>query len=199
MGYEAMIPSFARRVLATDVRGYSLLLACSGIGATCGALAVASLGGLRRRELLVLGGLVLFAGALALSAIVPSWVSRVLPGPARLVAASACLFGAGLGAVVFYSSTQTLIQSAVPDHLRGRIMGIWMIVYSGSVSLGAFGTGRVAQSRGVLFAIGLSACLCLAIALAAFASGWLVQPTDPAEHGDEPNPGVGTEEEARHD
>ena len=45
----------------------------------------------------------------------------------------------------------TVIQFAVPDHLRGRIMGIWMIVYSGSVPLGALWTGRAAQSWGVGF------------------------------------------------
>ena len=51
----------------------------------------------------------------------------------------------------------TLIQLAAPDHLRGRIMGIWMIVYSGSVPFGALWTGRVAQSWGVSFVMGLSA------------------------------------------
>ena len=59
----------------------------------------------------------------------------------RLVAASTCLLGAGFGAVLFYSSSMTLIQLAAPDHLRGRIMGIWMIVYSGSVPFGASGPG----------------------------------------------------------
>jgi MFS family permease len=53
--------------------------------------------------------------------------------------AALCLCGTGFGAIVFYSSTQTLIQTSVPDHLRGRIMGVWMLVYSGSVRWGPSG------------------------------------------------------------
>jgi len=165
MGYDAMIPAYARRIVQTNVQGYSLLLACSGIGATFGALTVASLGGLRRRELLVLGGLTLFATSLACAAILPPLVGHLWPGPARLVLAAGCLLGIGFGAVMFYSSTQTLIQSAVPDHLRGRVMGVWMIVYSGSVPLGALWTGRLALNVGVTRVMGLSAGLCLVIGL----------------------------------
>ena len=50
MGYEAMIPAYAARVVHTGVRGYSVLLACGGVGATAGALVVASLGGLRKKK-----------------------------------------------------------------------------------------------------------------------------------------------------
>ena len=66
----------------------------------------------------------------------------------RLAAASVCLLGAGFGAVVFYASAQTIIQLDSPDHLRGRIMGIWMIVFSGSVPLGALWTGQAAAVLG---------------------------------------------------
>ena len=52
------------------------------------------------------------------------------------------------GAVVFYAATQTLIQDAVPDHLRGRVMGIWMVAFSGSVPLGSLWTGLVAHGWG---------------------------------------------------
>jgi len=81
-----------------------------------------------------------------------------------------------VGAVFVYSSSMMLIQLAVPDHLRGRVMGIWMIVYSGSVPLGALWTGRVAQSWGVAFAMGLSAMLCVLAALFVMATGVLASP-----------------------
>jgi MFS family permease len=173
MGYEAMVPAYARTVVHTGVYGYSVILACGGIGATVGAFVVASLGGLRRKERLTIAGMVLFGGCLAASALVPSLVSTSPASSARLVAASTCLLGAGFGAVLFYSSSMTLIQLAAPDHLRGRIMGIWMIVYSGSVPFGALWTGRVAQSWGVSFVMGLSAALCVAVGLLVWASGVL--------------------------
>ena len=56
MGYAALTPAYAHRVVGVGARGFSVLLASGGLGATVGALAVASLGGVRRRERLVLGG-----------------------------------------------------------------------------------------------------------------------------------------------
>jgi MFS family permease len=173
MGYEAMVPAYARRVVETGVYGYSVLLACGGIGATVGAFVVASLGGLRRKERLTIAGMVIFGGCLAGAALLPSFLPPNAIGSARLLAASGCLLGAGFGAVFFYSSSMTLIQLAVPDRLRGRVMGIWMIVYSGSVPLGALWTGRVAQSWGVAFVMGLSAVLCVVVAFFVWASGVL--------------------------
>ena len=55
-------------------------------------------------------------------------------------------------------------------------MGIWMIMYSGSVPLGALWTGRAAQSWGIAFVIGLSAALCVLMAVCAAASGVLATP-----------------------
>jgi MFS family permease len=176
MGYDAMVPAYARRVVQTDVRGYSVLLSCSGVGATGGALALASLGGVKRKEGLVVAGLTLFAGFLAASAMLPTLVASQWPGPARLVVAAVCLLGVGFGAVFFYSAAQIVIQASVPDELRGRIMGIWMVVYSGSVPLGALWTGRVALARGVTFVMGLSAALCVIVVAVILTAGIFTRP-----------------------
>ncbi len=139
MGYEAMIPAYARRVVHTEVGGYSMLLACAGVGATLGALLVAALGGLRRKDRLTIAGMLIFGALLAAAAVLPSWLPEGEASWGRLPAASLFLLCAGFGAALFYASSMTLIQLAAPDHLRGRIMGIWMIVYSGSVPLGRSG------------------------------------------------------------
>jgi len=186
MGYEAMVPAYARRVVDTGVYGYSVLLATSGIGATIGAFVVASLGGLRRKERLTIVGMLLFGACLAGAAVSPSYFPPAAASSSRLVAAAVCLLGAGFGAVLFYSSSMTLIQLAAPDHLRGRVMGIWMIVYSGSVPLGALWTGRAAQSWGVSFVMGFSAVLCMVVGLVIWSSGVLapVQPILAPPSGD---------------
>ncbi|WP_422927061.1 MFS transporter [Singulisphaera sp. PoT] len=170
MGYDAMIPAFAKRVVHTDVGGYGVLLSSSGVGATLGAFAVAWLGGFRRKEKLLVGGLLLFAGSLAAAAALPTLAPMSWPRGARVGLASICLFGIGFGAVVFYSAMQMLIQVSVPDHLRGRVMGIWMIAFSGSVPLGSLWTGKLASSWGLPSTIGLSAVLCvfMAVGLAAW-------------------------------
>ena len=59
-------------------------------------------------------------------------------------------------------------------------MGIWMIIYSGSVPLGALWTGRFAQGRGVSTVMLLSAGLCTLVAVAGVLGGLLGGP-EPAE------------------
>jgi MFS family permease len=176
MGYDAMIAAYAQRVVATGVEGYSMLLAFSGVGATAGALMIAKLSGVHRKERLTIAGMLLFSLFLAAAAILPLVVGPGWSSAFRLLAASFCLFGAGFGAVLFYSSSMMVIQLAVPDRLRGRIMGIWMIVFSGSVPLGAFWTGRAAQTWGVAPVIGFSSGLCMITALLVWASGVLAPP-----------------------
>ena len=176
MGYEAMVPAYARRVVQTGVGGYSVLLASGGVGATIGAFVVASLGGLHRKERLTIAGLIIFGASIAAAAILPGRVLNGSTGGPSLAAAAGCLLAAGFGAVLFYSSSMMLIQLAAPDQLRGRIMGIWMIVYSGSVPLGALWTGRAAQSWGVGPVLEFSALVCVAVGVLVWATGVLDPP-----------------------
>lgn len=164
MGYSALAAAYARRTIGTQAGGYSSLLACAGIGATIGALIVASRSGGKRPDRVLLMGLGLFALALAGSAILP-----ILAGPlgswARIIVASACLMGVGFGAVIFYASAQMMIQHLVPDELRGRVMGVWMIAYSGSVPIGCLWAGELAARTNVPAVMLLSAALCCAMVI----------------------------------
>ena len=173
MGYDAMVPAYTRRIVKAGISGYSLLMACGGIGATLGAFFVASLGKHGRRDRWVIFGMLIFAFFLAGAALIPAWLGSAGTSQVRLRAASVCLLGAGFGAVVFYASAQTIIQLESPDHLRGRIMGIWMIAFSGSVPIGALWTGRAAVRFGVDVVMAFSAGLCVVVGLVVLASGVL--------------------------
>ena len=172
-GYVALVPAYARLVVHTGPLGYSLLLACGGLGATAGALVVAAFADRHSRESLVHGGATLLAVSLLAAATLPAAIGGAWSPRVALPVAASCLLGAGLGASVFYASAQTLIQSAVPDELRGRIMGLWMIAYSGPVALGALWAGCAAQRWGVAPALGASALLCASAALVMYLGGTL--------------------------
>jgi predicted MFS family arabinose efflux permease len=184
MGYEAMVPAYARKVIHTDVEGYSLLLAFSGIGATFGAFAVAWRGGARRKERVAILGLLIFAASIGGGALLPTLLPPSWAHWTRLALGSFCMLGAGFGAALFYASAQTLVQLASPDRLRGRIMGIWMIIYSGSVPLGALWTGRAAQSFGIATVMGFSAVLCMVVGIVVLATGVLSAEPHPSRSGD---------------
>jgi MFS family permease len=177
MGYMALAPAYASKVLHARTFGYSMLLCCGGAGATIGALVVASLGGMSHRERLVPAGMVLFGGSLAVAGWLPPLLVRHGLPTVGLMAASGCLLAAGFGALVFYAATQTLIQTSVPDDLRGRIMGVWMIVYSASVPLGSLWAGLLGQGGGVALVMEVSAALCVATAVFVVASGLLCLPS----------------------
>ncbi|MDG3003001.1 MFS transporter [Paludisphaera mucosa] len=162
MGYEAMMPVFSRTILGFDIGGYTVLLASGGAGATLGALTVARMGDGVRKERMVAYGILCFASFLLAASFLPYWSPRGWPPLIRLGCGVVCLFGAWFGAAFFYSSTQTLIQLAIPAALRGRIMGVWMVVFSGSVPLGALWTGRAASLWGICPVMTFSALVCLA-------------------------------------
>lgn len=137
--YLTMMPVFARDVLHRGAGGYGALTASVGIGAVLGALAVALYSArIRARgRLMLMGGtafgilLILFAGSRSLA------LSMVLLGLA------------GCAMIVNNSITNTLLQMAAPDHLRGRIMGFYSFVFVGMAPFGAFLFGVVAEHTGV--------------------------------------------------
>jgi MFS family permease len=171
-GFNALGPSYAQRWIGTGTGGFSLLLAMGGIGATLGALVVASFSRTERRDRFVLAGIFGFAASMSAAIWVPPWFGG-FGSSARLIVGSLFMMGTGVGAIVFFAATQTTIQVAVPETLRGRIMGIWMIVYSGSVPLGCLWAGELAQAIGVDIAMNLAAGLTASLGLVAGLTGML--------------------------
>ena len=46
------------------------------------------------------------------------------------------------------NNSNALIQSRVPDNLRGRVMGVYALVFNGFIPLGALLAGGIAQKLG---------------------------------------------------
>jgi len=137
--YIAMMPVFARDVLHRGAAGYGALTSSIGIGAVIGALGIAlSATRLRARGRLMLVGGTAFGILLILFS-----ASRVLALSMVLLALAGCAM------IVNNSITNTLLQTAAPDHLRGRIMGFYSFVFVGMAPFGAFLFGLVAEHVGV--------------------------------------------------
>jgi MFS family permease len=172
--YVALIPAYARDVLGLKEVGYGALLAANGAGALVGALYVAGRGDRRRPRRQVFGGLWLFSVALAAFALVHQpWLSGV----------TLALSGAGL--ITFLSTANTQIQLIVPDALRGRVMGVWGLVFGGGLPLGSFLLGALAQKLGVPAALALGAAACLVVSVVVFLNlpAHPLRPAPPAESG----------------
>ena len=120
------LPIFARDIFHGGVGRYSTMMAFSGAGAVAGALVVAWLGRFKHMGLTLLlvqltFGLLIVA--FALSRIV--WLSYLL------------LFFTGAALLIVFSMTASLVQLIVPDHLRGRVVSIYMVAFRGGMPLGS--------------------------------------------------------------
>ena len=128
------LPLFAQDVLHGDVRLYTQLMACAGIGAVAGALVVAWLGRFAHmgRTLLILQ--VAFGTVVVLFASTRLfWLNGVL------------LFGAGACMVMVFSMLSSLVQLNAPNEMRGRVMSIYMVAFRGGMPLGSLVGGWIAN------------------------------------------------------
>ena len=128
------LPIFARDIFQGDVARYSEMMAYSGAGAVCGALVVAWLGHFPRMGLTLLAVQAVFGvlvTAFAISRV--GWLSNVL------------LFLDGAALIVVFSMTASLVQLLVPDHMRGRVVSIYMVAFRGGMPLGSLWGGYAAS------------------------------------------------------
>ncbi len=137
-GYSALMPAFAQDVLNSGPTGLGLLSAAVGVGALIGALTVASLDQFQHKGMLLTLGNLFFPAMVLLFA-----TSRNFP------LSMLCLVGVGLGFMVQNAMTNTLIQLAVPDELRGRVMSVYMLVFQGFFPLGSLMAGTIAEHFGI--------------------------------------------------
>jgi predicted MFS family arabinose efflux permease len=82
------------------------------------------------------------------------------------------LLGVGWGFMMITNNSQAIVQSLVPDALRGRVMGVYTLVFFGSMPIGSLLAGSVAQWIGEPVTVMLGASLLLVLAIAA----WLFLP-----------------------
>jgi sugar phosphate permease len=80
--------------------------------------------------------------------------------------------------LLYFSTTNTLIQTSVADEMRGRVMGIWALVFGGMMPLGGLEAGLLSHWLGVRRAIAVGAVVCGGAALVTW---WLVRRTPTAE------------------
>ncbi|MCW5850403.1 MAG: MFS transporter [Anaerolineae bacterium] len=154
MSYNTLMPVWAGDVLKIGVTGYGWLMTAIGVGAVIAGLALASLGNFRAKGALLTIGSLVFPLSLLVMAF-----SRWLP--LTLLA----LVIVGWGTVSQGALTNTLIQSTVPDELRGRVLSIFLLTFFGFMPLGSLVAGFVAERFSPPTAIILGAAVTLAFAL----------------------------------
>ena len=158
--FNVFVPLFARDALGAGATEFGFLMSAVGFGAVTGALALATLGG-RRAPLaaIVTAAAIACAGLLALAPV------------DRFAAALPLLFVAGFGGIIAMASCNTTLQLGAPDELRGRVMGLYALMFGGSTPIGSFLVGSLAEVAGVRAALAAAGATGL-VALAAISLWW---------------------------
>jgi len=137
-GFIEMLPGFADAVFHRGPQGLAWLVATTGLGAMVGGVWMVLRSGLEGLTgLLVTHMLMLSVALLAFTATTEFWLA--LP----------CLFVAGAGLVVTGVSAQTLVQSAVDPAMRGRIMGLYGMIFRGGPALNSLLIGLLSSQFGL--------------------------------------------------
>lgn len=136
--FTVYVPLVARDRLHLGAEGFGFLMAGLGVGAVAGSLIVAGLGA-REPPVPVLFGAAAMAcvGLLLLSAATRFW-------PAVMA-----LFVAGFFGLIVTAGSSSVLQFTTPDALRGRIMGLYTLIWGGAFPIGAFMVGSISEQWGV--------------------------------------------------
>jgi MFS family permease len=146
--FTVMLPLVTRYVLDSGEVALGFMTGAVGLGALISALLLASRSVASKTTLFVGGAAFgVLLGAVAISQVL--WLTLVL------------LLLLGLANTAFASTANTTLQLATPDHLRGRVMSLYMLLFAGSTPIGGYLTGVMAEAWGVRAAIGIEAALCL--------------------------------------
>lgn len=132
-----LMPAWATTVLGGDVKTNGLLLSSRGVGSLAGVLMIASLGSrVTKGKIWAIGGIVMPMAVFALG------LFRVLPMSLIMMV----ILGWSLMAVV--NITNALVQTHVPDDLRGRVMGVYILIFQGGAPIGSLLIGWLADVFG---------------------------------------------------
>ncbi len=155
MPYYVLIPVFAKEVLGGGAGSYGALMSAAGVGAVLGSLCAASSWASTRKGKLLTAGSMTFPVLLIAFAL------------SRNYALSTVLLAAvGFAFVLQNAPANSLIQTLVPDRLRGRVMALYVALLLGLMRVGGLLAGFLAHALSAPVALAITAAASLAGSLA---------------------------------
>ena len=152
--YVMLMPVFARDILHVGAKGLGALLAATGAGALAGGLVLAAIGDRFRRGRVMLGGSLGFCAAIFAFSLSRSFALSL--GLLALV---------GFTMILNNANANALLQSIVPNRLRGRVMSVYIFMFVGTAPLGALQAGAVSKWIGAPGELQMGAVMLAAILL----------------------------------
>ncbi len=147
--YTVLLPIFADRILNIGAVGLGNLMMSFGIGAFISAIIVASTEGNIRPSSFIYTGIALFVVGVSMFA-----------SSTNVAVSIYSLVFVGMGLIMFISTANASIQLGAPDAMRGRVMGLYLLIFQGLAPFGHLGMGWVANVIGARPAVVTGAAIC---------------------------------------
>ena len=157
--YTVLMPIFAGEILHGGPHTFGFLMTAAGFGALIGAVWLAS-----RPSVVGLSRMIPVAAALFGCGLMGFASSRILP------LSLLCLVVSGFGMMVQSASSNTVLQTIVPDDKRGRTMSFFLMAYLGAAPIGSLVAGALSGLIGAPLTLFIGGAACLGGAVW-FASG----------------------------
>src|SRR3989344_1537783 len=123
--YATLMPVIAEKIFKVGPQGLGSLLSAAGAGSLVGAVFTSAMSKFKTKGYLVLFGIIVSSVNLILFALNDNFlIAHVL------------LFVAGFGLLTQVATVNTLIQIASPQHMRARIMGVYLTMFIGIIPCG---------------------------------------------------------------
>ena len=147
--FHVLVPLLAADTLHVGPEGFGFLSAAFGLGALVGALAAATFRSASWR-LFSVGTASFGVLALLLAPVQDAYLAGLL------------LVGVGVSFTLFTANANALVQLASPDHLRGRLIGIYLFAFLGLAPVGGLLAGWLADIGGTSLAFAVAGTTSLA-------------------------------------
>ena len=166
---RALMPAIGVLMIGGGEATVGILLAATAVGAFLAGLFSGPLGSVRRQGSAVVFSVMGWGASISGFGLVVLLAGRSVDGAATwwLVPAALCCVLAGIADSISAVFRNTILQAATPDHLRGRLQGVFIVVVAGGPRVGdllAGGATRLLTEGWVLMVGGM---LCIAGAWAA--------------------------------
>jgi MFS family permease len=159
INFNVTLPLVATEVLNVGAAGFGFISSAFGVGALISALWLAWRNKRPHISPMLFWSIVFCVLLIAFALVRIYYVSLVL---IALV---------GFTQIAFSALANTALQTVTPDHLRGRVMGVYMLVFTGSTPIGNLLTGALAHWYGVSIAL----IVCAVLSLIAAVTGWVLR------------------------
>ena len=150
LSFSTLMPIFSDQILHKGAKGLGILMGSSGVGAVIGGLFLASRQKVIGIKKIIAFCSILFSACLFAFAFSKSFFVSVL-----------LLSLIGFSFIIINAGSNTAMQAMSSDHLRGRVIGLYSMMFMGMFPLGSLTIGFLAHKLGASIAVAIGAVVCL--------------------------------------